>query len=87
MRLIICTALICLFALSCSGCTRIPQPTTYAYSEQQKMQAAHHWDVLANDVADQINKTLVRNDYVSEPVFVRVTCGTENAPCGPGETT
>ena len=87
MRLIICTTLICLFTLCGSGCSRIPQPATYGYSEQQKMQAAHHWDVLANDVAHQINKTLLEKDYVSEPVFVRATCGTENTPCEPGETT
>lgn len=87
MRPIICTIFIFLFTLSASGCTRIPQPATYANSEQQKMQAAHHWDILANDVASQINKALLANDYVSEPVFVRETCGSENSPCQPGETT
>ena len=33
------------------GCTantsQVPMATTYPYSEQQKMQAAQHWDVLA----------------------------------------
>ena len=52
------------------GCTRIPQPASYAYSEQQKMQAAHHWDVLASDVANQINNQLIRSDYIDKNVFV-----------------
>lgn len=81
-------SILCLFCLICSGgCSRIPQPTTYSFTEQQKMQAAHHWDVLANDVANQINQTLLRYEYTSTPVFVRATCGDENSPCEPGETT
>lgn len=87
MRLIVVTTLVCCFLLCAGGCSRIPQPTTYAFTEQQKMQAAHHWDVLANDVANQINNSLLHNDYVSTPIFVRATCGSENTPCGPGETT
>lgn len=87
MRPIVFTTLICLFILGGNGCTRIPQPVTYDYTEQQKMQAAHHWDVLANDVANQIRETIQRHKYTGTPVFVRTTCGTENTPCKPGETT
>jgi len=70
-----------------SSCTRIPQPASYAYSEQQKMQAAHHWDVLANDVANQINNQLVQSDFIDKSVFVKTTCGTDATPCERGETT
>lgn len=70
-----------------SGCTRIPQPASYAYTEQQKMQAAHHWDVLASDVANQINNQLIRSDYIDRAVYVKSTCGTDAAPCERGETT
>lgn len=87
MRPIIFTTFIVFFILCTSGCSRVPQPVTYDFSEQQKMQATHHWDVLANDVANQINKALLGHDYVSTPVLVRATCGTENSPCKPGETT
>ncbi len=87
MRPIVFTTFICFFILCTNGCSRIPQPVTYDFSEQQKMQAAHHWDVLANDVANQINKALLSHEYVSTPVVVRATCGTENSPCKPGETT
>ncbi len=70
-----------------TGCTRLPQPASYAYSEQQKMQAAYHWDVLASDVANQINNQLIRSDYIDKAVFVKSTCGTDADPCEPGQTT
>lgn len=49
------------------------------------MQAAHHWDVLANDVANQINNELIRKGYIETPVHVRYSCGLPDN-CGPGET-
>ncbi|HFQ89346.1 MAG TPA: hypothetical protein ENK27_04630, partial [Desulfobulbus sp.] len=58
-----------------SGCIRSPQPETYPFSTQQKMQAAHHWDVLANDVANQINNALIRRGYLETPVYVNHICG------------
>ncbi len=70
-----------------SSCSRIPQPASYAFSEQQKMQAAHHWDVLAADVANQINNQLIISDYVDKAVYVKATCGTDAVPCEQGETT
>ncbi len=69
------------------GCTRIPQPASYGYSEQQKMQAAYHWDVLASDVANQINNQLIRSDYIDKAVFVKSTCGDDAEPCEKGQTT
>lgn len=41
-----------------SGCTvfsESPLETHFPYSTQQKIQAAHHWDVIAQDVATRIN--------------------------------
>lgn len=72
-------------SLLVSGCIRIPQPAGYAFSEQQKMQAAHHWDFLANDVADQINGKLIQQGYLDRAVYVQHSCG-EPDDCGPGET-
>ena len=71
--------------LLAAGCTRMPQPTGYPFTEQRKMQAAHHWDVLASDVADQINRTLVRRGYTDRAVYVRPSCG-EPEKCGSGGT-
>ena len=68
------------------GCARIPEPIDYNHSVQQKMQAAHHWDVLAADVAGKINRELISKDLFNTSLYVRTTCGDENMPCAPQET-
>ncbi len=68
-----------------AGCTRIPQPQGFPYSSQQKMQAAHHWNVLANDVANRINSELIRQNYFNTPLYVRHSCGKPDT-CAPGQT-
>ncbi len=78
---------ILLLVLFLGSCSRIPQPASYAYSEQQKMQAAHHWDVLASDVANQINNRLIITDFVDKAVYVKTTCGNDASPCEQGQTT
>lgn len=48
-----------LAALLLSGCrSQLPIATTYPMSGQRKMQAAEHWDVLAEDVAEQVADAL-----------------------------
>jgi len=70
-----------------NGCTgRIPESTGYPYSQQQKMQASHHWEVLAKDLADRINNELIITDNIETTVFVKQTCGTESKPCEPHQT-
>ncbi len=41
-----------------SGTSQAPVPITYPRTEQHKMQAAHHWDVLAEYEASQIYAAL-----------------------------
>jgi len=77
--------LLCLGSLLAVGCSRIPQPTSYSFSTQQKMQAAYHWEVLANDVANQINSELVSRGLLDTPVYVRHSCD-RPADCGEGGT-
>jgi len=82
------------FYLSCilvilliGGCaSRIPEPITYPYSQQQKMEASHHWQVLAEDLANRINNELIITDNVHKTVSVKETCGNEATPCSPTET-
>lgn len=76
-----------LLVILATSCGRIPEPIGYPYSEQNKMQAGLHWDVLAADLANQINNELILNDYLDTPVFVRETCGDENKPCEPLKAT
>jgi hypothetical protein len=75
------------FALSIlCCCSRIPEPAGYEYSAQEKMQAVYHWDVLAQDVANQINSELIKDDLLNTAVYVRKTCGEDDAPCKQNET-
>lgn len=37
-----------------AGCAQVPKPATYPMSFQKKMQAGHHWNLLAQDVAEQV---------------------------------
>ncbi len=84
MRLCLLVAFICLLA---GGCTNVPNPGHYDYSVQYKMQAAQHWDILAQDMANKINNELIRGDFLNVAVFVKETCGTEAVPCKDNETT
>lgn len=49
---------------SLAGCaatstnSQVPLASTYEFTNQQKMQAAHHWDVLAADVASRLKDHL-----------------------------
>ncbi len=54
------------------GCAQVPRPSTYPYTFQQQMQAAHHWRVLANQVAEQAAAAIKASPDASiKPVYVR----------------
>lgn len=72
-----------LFA-SCSS--RLPEPITYPYSQQHKMQASEHWEILARDLANRINNELILSDNIETAVYVKPTCGDESHPCSANET-
>jgi hypothetical protein len=77
---------ILVFFLLCGCTSRIPEPVSYHYSQQKKMQASAHWEVLAADVANRINNQLILTDNVDKAVFVKETCGDEAISCQPNET-
>lgn len=79
-------ASILVFVLLCGCTSRIPEPISYPYSQQKKMQASSHWQVLAADLANRINKQLIITDNINKAVFVKETCGDEAIPCQPHET-
>jgi hypothetical protein len=72
--------------LVCSCSSRIPEPIGYPYSQQKKMQASFHWEVLAADLANRINKELILSGNLEKAVFVKETCGDDKNPCQPNET-
>lgn len=58
------------------GCyTQTPRPAAYDYSTQQTMQAAYHWDILAEDVAREIKMNLAKRESLTQPVYVEPACG------------
>lgn len=68
-----------------SSCSRIPEPVGYQYSTQEKMQAVHHWNVLANDLANKINNELIRSDFLDTPIYVEQMCGGKTSSCEDGK--
>jgi hypothetical protein len=84
MRSFYAYVLVLLFVCSCSS--RIPEPISYQYSQQKKMQASAHWEVLAADLANRINNELIVTDNIYKKVFVKETCGDETISCKPNET-
>jgi uncharacterized lipoprotein YajG len=61
-------------ALSLTACanttSQVPLADSYPYSTQQKMQAAHHWDVLAEDVATRLNNHFQQANLLNHPINV-----------------
>ncbi|MFT5727827.1 MAG: hypothetical protein ACI8PB_001969 [Desulforhopalus sp.] len=64
----------------------MPEPITYPYSQQKKMQASEHWKILAQDLANRINNELILSDNIETAVYVKPTCGDEITPCEANET-
>lgn len=52
------------------GCAQAPIPSSYNVTIQQKMQAAYHWNILADDTAEQIKMGLVNNGVAQETVYI-----------------
>lgn len=84
MRSFLVHMVLLIFICSCSS--RVPEPISYPYSQQKKMQASQHWEVLADDLANRINNELIRSDNIDKAVFVKETCGDDSTPCGPNQT-
>lgn len=64
--LIVLLSFVCLLLVSCTS--QIPVATNYPYTEQQKMQAAHHLDVLAAEVIAHLKQ----NSHVSEDTALAI---------------
>ena len=56
------------------------------FSSQEKMDSGSQWNVLANHVADRINKELMRQQSLGASIYVRHSCGTPNKCGGPNQT-
>ena len=76
--------MICLLLLvvgcAAGGCTRGPGAL---FSGQEEIDSVGQWNVLANHVADRVNKELIEQQRLDSSVYVRRVCGTP-AKCGGG---
>jgi hypothetical protein len=86
MKSFLLIALISLLLIS-TGCSRRPIPvaTSFPITAQLKMQGAHHWDVLATDIAKRLKKTLeitFPNAVVKPSLFVRFSDVQDKTPFG-----
>jgi hypothetical protein len=71
MRLSVCAVALLLL---CS-CSNVPKPASYVISTQQKMQAVHHWDVLADDVAKDVKLTLQGHALADKQIYLEPNDG------------
>jgi hypothetical protein len=63
------------------GCARTPLPSSYRLTTQQDMESAHHWDVLAEDVAEQIRVEVAGAKAQVFPLHVKPS---QDSPFGQG---
>jgi hypothetical protein len=52
--------------------SQIPMATTYPVTFQKKMQAAQHWDVLTEDVANRLRDSLIGSGEQGRPIALYV---------------
>ncbi|MCK4603810.1 MAG: hypothetical protein KAU41_03815 [Deltaproteobacteria bacterium] len=64
------TILFAITLLFLCSCSNVPKPASYPLSFQQKMQAVHHWDVLADDVAKDVKRTLQDRALLGEQIYL-----------------
>lgn len=53
-----------------TGCSSIPKPTTYKFTTQQHMQAAHHWEGLAQKVVNDTEQVFKSSPFPPDPIYV-----------------
>lgn len=59
-----------LAALFMFGCAQAPLSTSFPMTTQQKIQSVAHWNIVAEDVAEQISIGLTAKSAIARPVYV-----------------
>ena len=72
-RVGVCSAGVLVAALSV-GCSTldVPRADNYPATGQKKARAMHHWDVLADDVAQRVAEKIAAWPQGEEPIYVSV---------------
>ena len=58
------------FVFLAIGCAQAPIPSSYNLTTQQKMQTSYHWNILADDTADQIKAGLTAAGIAQEAIYI-----------------
>jgi hypothetical protein len=66
-----------ILALAISGCTSVrsldaPVPQAYSHSYQKQLQASQHWEIVADDMSNQVIKNLQARGVFDKPVYVAI---------------
>ncbi|WP_006787373.1 hypothetical protein [Thiorhodospira sibirica] len=71
-RIILGLSLVAMLLISgCAQIAQAPVPDAYPLTTQQRMQAMHHWEVLAEDVAAKVETTLAGRLVAQQwPIYV-----------------
>lgn len=64
--------LLAMSSILMTGCaSQVPVAENYPYSTQKKVRAAHHWDVIATDIARETQKAVSEGKVrATQPLFV-----------------
>lgn len=61
MKKLASLSLLILFSFSFFSCSSAPKAVSQGFSHQEKLEAAHHWEVLAQDFSTQLSMYLEKN--------------------------
>jgi len=61
MKKLASVSLLILFSFSFFSCSSAPKAVSQRFSHQDKLEAAHHWEVLAQDFSKQLSMYLDEN--------------------------
>ncbi|MGE4402579.1 MAG: hypothetical protein AB7F61_12960 [Desulfobulbus sp.] len=81
MKKIVFYIAVVFFLFHIAGCSSVKS----MWSDEKDMNSVHHWNTLANHVANRMNNELVRKKMFNTTVYIRHSCGAPNK-CGPSET-
>jgi len=65
-----------LILLSIFGCAQAPISTSFPLTAQQTIQSVSHWNVIADDVAEQIKLALTAGKAMDTPVYLENNANT-----------
>jgi hypothetical protein len=70
MKAVIILYLLIFSSITISGCSQTPVPVSYPYSTQKQMQAARHWEIVAQDLTNDMLKLIPGEEQEGLRIYV-----------------